>query len=146
MKRMVSLLISIGCALAGCYLRPIATNSPKSSEGVHVTLVGQECVDRMGSEGDPVSRSLAVKLKVDNPTTEQLRFETRRAELKVEEDIRIPIRESENVLVAPGDSREVELEYLHHSLCAQDFAIELDKALTVGGRPVEIAALHFSAQ
>jgi len=71
---------------AGCYLRPDAVQNPKPTrEGVAISLVGEDCEDHRAAKGDPVSRDLSVKLRVDNPTDLRLRIGEHAIRLVVDE-------------------------------------------------------------
>jgi hypothetical protein len=129
-----------------CYLRPSHVAAPApTAEGVRVTLVGDDCDDHRGVDGDPVSRDLGVKVQFDNPTNETLTISEERIRLVVDGDTAGP-HAPEPQAVAPHSSRQLALDFTHHALCNRDrpFTLTWNGALTLGQRPVQLAALVFS--
>ena len=67
--------VSLLALSSGCYMKPGVVQNPRPSvEGVAISLVGEDCEDHRAAKGDPVTRDLGVKLRVDNPTAERLRI------------------------------------------------------------------------
>jgi hypothetical protein len=134
----------LGLGAGGCYMKPATTNSPlQSAEGVRLRLVGQDCEDHVGGQGDPISRDLGVKLELDNATGEPLDFSPYAVELMVDQYSIRQAREGESYRIVPGESRTFKLDFLHHSVCDREFALRFGDALRLGGRPVQMAALQF---
>jgi len=129
---------------SGCYLRPSAVKSASSPDGVSISLVGQDCEDHRASKGDPVTRDLGVKLRVDNPTDKTLRI--------TEEAIRLQIESySSGVLtprmveVAPHQQKTLTLDFNHHALCEPDrqFTVAWNDAFALDDHPVAMSNLAF---
>jgi hypothetical protein len=130
---------------SGCYLTPGAVQNPQpSAEGVAVTLVGQDCEDHRGGKGDPVSRELALKVRVENPTGQMLHVAEGAIRLLVDGStggVRFPAV----IDVQPHASATLTLEFTHHSLCEpnRQFAVAWNDALVLDSRPITVANLTF---
>jgi hypothetical protein len=138
----LALLLSLA---AGCYMRPSATNAPlRSPEGVGVTLVGQDCEDHRGADGEPVSRDLGVKVRFDNSTDHALRIAERAIRLVID-DYTAEVKSPGVVDVKPHDSATVIMDFTHHAVCEPDreFVINWDQALSLDDRPIVVANLSF---
>jgi hypothetical protein len=145
MDRM-TLIATVLVLAPGCYLKPLhATNPPPSAEGVRVTLIGDDCADHQGTDGDPVSRDLGVKIKFDNPTDHTLRIAESAVRLIVDDD-GAGVKGAGVEAVAPHSSRTIVLDFTHHKLCNSEtqFKIAWNGALTLGDQPITVAALTFS--
>jgi len=137
-------LVLAALTCGGCYLKPRATNNPiHSPEGVQLRVLGDDCEDHRGSDGDPVSRDLAVKLEVENPTTQTLEFAPDAVRLTADGQT-LPAASGTFELVPPGQRRVFTLTFVHHALCDRDFVLAFDQALRLAGTPVTVAALHFT--
>jgi hypothetical protein len=142
----VVLFAALWLAAGGCYLKPTRTNNPlQSCEGVRVTLVGQDCEDHAGGDGDPVSRELGIKVRFDNPTDQVLRIAESRIRLVVGEDA-AGVKWADVEEVAPRSARTVAMDFTHHATCdsSRDFTIAWNDALALGDRPIAMTALIFS--
>jgi hypothetical protein len=129
--------------LSGCYLHAARSSPPLSSaEGVRVRLLGQDCADDMGADGEPVSRYLSVALELSNPTPQPLAFTPAAVQLSVDGDRASAREEGGRQQVPPGQTRSFQLFFVHHALCRGDFALAFDGALHLGAQPVALAALH----
>jgi hypothetical protein len=137
------------CVLAicgGCYLRPGAVRNPApSTEGIAVTLLGQDCEDHSGMKGEPVSRDLGIRVRVDNPTDRTLRVSEQTIRLLVDGDtggVRFPAV----VDVPSHGSTTLTMEFTHHALCemSQRFVVAWDDAFRLGDRPVALENLTFT--
>ena len=145
MSRIVYVTVLIATLSGGCYLRPAKSTGPlTSAEGVLVVLLGQDCEDHLGAEGDPVSRDLGLKLNVENPTGHVLQLALKGVQLTVEEYTTVPMGADTIETFQPGESREVRLDFLHHSACGRDFALTFEHAFGFRERSVQVAALHFT--
>jgi hypothetical protein len=145
MTRIIVLALAALLAPA-CYLRPShAANPQPSPDGVRVTLVGDDCDDHSGVDGDPISRDLGVKVQFDNPTDRMLKIDEAQIRLVVDED-RAGVHAPGEEQVAPHSTRTLALDFTHHALCSRDrsFKIAWNDALTLGDRPVALGALVFS--
>jgi len=136
------------CALAmasGCYLKAGAVQNPRPSrEGVAISLVGQDCEDHRAEKGDPITRDLGVKLRVDNPTDQPLRIAEQAIRLMVDGysgGVRFPTV----VEVQPHGTATVVLDFTHHALCEPErqFVVAWNDALLLGGRTVALDNLAF---
>jgi hypothetical protein len=140
--RTLGLIFLLGAG--GCYLKPTRTNNPlHSREGVRLRLVGLDCEDHRGSDGDPVSRDLAVRLEVSNPTAQPLDFAPDAVRLTAGDE---PVAGSGGDFerVAPGATRVFTMKFVHHAYCDRDFALAFDHAMRLAGQPVAMAVLHFT--
>ena len=138
-------VIWIFAVLEGCALMPAHTNSPlESPEGIKLSLLGEDCEDRVGSSGDPVTRTLLVKVELRNPTSEPLTITPAGIVLSVEGESLAPVGSPDPIVLPATERRTLSLKFDHHARCSQDFALAFARALAVGDRPVEVAALHFT--
>ncbi|MDB4964990.1 MAG: hypothetical protein JWN44_679 [Myxococcales bacterium] len=129
--------------VSGCYLKPSASNSPlQSPDGVSVTLLGQDCEDHSGADGDPISRDLGVKVRFDNRSEQPLHVSEQSIVLAVDSS-HGPIRGPSDLVVRPHDSAVVQLDFTHHALCytGHEFVIIWNDALALGDRPLRLADL-----
>lgn len=130
---------------SGCYLRAGAVKNPQPSpEGVAITLIGQDCEDHRGAKGDPVSRELGVKVRIDNPTDKMLRIAESQIRLLVEGSsggVRWPMV----VEVRPHGTVTLEMDFTHRALCEPDrhFVIAWNDALVLDDHQVAVANLEF---
>jgi hypothetical protein len=129
---------------SGCYLRPSAVKNASSPDGVTVSLVGQDCEDHRADKGDPVTRDLGVKLRVDNPTDKTLRISEQAIRLQVESytgGVRLPTV----VEVPPHQQKTLTMDFNHHALCEPDrqFVVAWNDALALDGHPVAVSNLAF---
>jgi hypothetical protein len=134
------LLLFLG--LGGCYLRPASTNAPiHSRDGVEVALLGEDCEDHSGLEGEPVSRELGVKLRIDNLTGKQLRI--RESEIRLV-DGSTPVGAGERIL-KPRESAVFKLEFIHHLACysGAPFVVEWNGAFVLEDDPLTVTSLSF---
>jgi hypothetical protein len=130
--------------ISGCYLKPMSTSLPvQSREGVRVQLLGEDCEDHRGAEGIPISRSLSAKLRIENPTREPLRFSPESVYMSVKDWSVTPLS-SGTFEIAPGERRDVVLDFSHHSVCNNDFKIAFGQALALGAQPIQIGDLWFN--
>jgi hypothetical protein len=130
---------------SGCYLQPSAVNNPQpSAEGVTVRLLGQDCEDHRGSKGDPVSRELGVKVRVDNPTDATLRISEDSIRLFVE-GASAAVRWPTMIEVSPHGSATLSMEFAHHALCEPDrqFVVAWNGAFALDDHRVALANLAF---
>jgi hypothetical protein len=130
---------------SGCYLRPGSVNNPRPSpEGVAVTLIGQDCEDHRGGKGDPVSRDLGIKVRVDNPTDKTLHV-TEDAIRLVVDGLSSRVRSPTAVEIQPHGSATVEWDFTHHALCEpqRQFVLAWNDAFVLDDHPVAIADLAF---
>lgn len=137
----------LACVLAGgCYLRPDALHNPTPSpEGVAIRLVGQDCEDHRGDKGEPVTRDLGLKLRVDNPTDRTLTIAEDAIRLLVD-DYRGTVRFAGVVEVPAHGTATLALDFTHHALCEPStrFAVAWDGALRLGDRALAFEDLTFS--
>jgi hypothetical protein len=144
MKSSYALALAVALA-SGCYLKPSATNNPLTgSDGVRVTLVGQDCEDHRGGDGDPVSRALGIKLRVENPTDKPLRIAERSIRLLVEGNSR-GVRWPTVVDIQPHSAATVTMDFAHDAVCEADqqFVVAWNDALVLDQRPIKLANLAF---
>lgn len=131
---------------SGCYLQPSAVRNPQPSpEGVAVKLLGQDCEDHRGGNGDPVRRELGLKLRIDNPTEKMLRISESRVRLTVEgtsSGVRWPMI----VEVKPRGSATVQWDFTHSSLCepSREFVIVWNDALVLDDHAIVVTSLAFN--
>jgi hypothetical protein len=147
MSRII-MMAAVSLASSGCYLRPATSNGPmQTPDGVRVALVGEACADHTGFEGEPVSRELTVKVKIENASARPLGISPRGIELKTDEVEPIaPLDPPARVVLAPGESRVEQLHYLHRALCNQEFQLAFARAFLLDDRPLEVASLRFTPQ
>ncbi|HEY2748353.1 MAG TPA: hypothetical protein VGL86_27205 [Polyangia bacterium] len=129
---------------SGCYLRPSAVHNAASPDGVSISLVGQDCEDHRAAKGDPVTRDLGVKLRVDNPTDKTLRISESAIRLQVESysgGVRLPTV----VEIPPHAQKTLTMDFTHHALCEPDrqFVVAWNDALALDDHPVAIGNLSF---
>jgi hypothetical protein len=129
---------------SGCYLKPGAVQNPTSVDGVSVSLVGQDCEDHRAAKGDPVTRDLGLKVRVDNPTDKTLRITEQAIRLQVESytgGVRLPIV----VEVPPHATKTLTMDFTHHALCEPDrqFIVAWNDALALDSHPVALGNLVF---
>ena len=137
-------LVVLGMA-AGCYLRPGAVNNPRPSpEGVAIKLIGQDCEDHRGGKGDPISREMGVKLRVDNPTDKTLHIAEAQVRMTVG-GVSAGVRWPTMVEVSPRGSATLEWDFSHRALCEPDreFSIVWNDALKLDDHTVAVADLTF---
>ena len=131
-------------AMSGCYLKPMSSTPPvQTQEGVRVGLAGEDCEDHIGAEGKSLTRSLDVKLSIYNPTPEALRFSPSAIHLSADEWSATPLGTT-SVQVAPGQTRDVVVAFLHPSQCDNDFTIAFGEALTLGEQRLAVANVRFN--
>jgi hypothetical protein len=136
-------LWSLLIGAVGCYLKPAWSNSPlTTTEGVTVRLMGQDCADHLASEGEPVTRDLSVRLRVENATDRPLVIRTGAIELDVDAGRSRPLGGDAGLTVGPDGARDLTLRFLHHARCDGAFVLQFANALLLGERPVTTAALH----
>jgi hypothetical protein len=130
----------------GCYLRPGAAKNPAPSpEGVAIQLVGDDCEDHRGEKGQPVTRDLGIKVRVDNPTDQTLTVTEEMIRLVVDDDAggaRFP-----TVVEVPAHgTATLKLDFTHHALCepSKRFVVAWHNAFRLGDRPLAIEELSFS--
>jgi hypothetical protein len=111
---------------------------------VQLRLLGEDCEDHLGSDGDPVSRDLSVKLEISNPTREVLEFAPDGVRLAVDTWVVGATQGGEVYQIAPGETRTFQMRFLHHAGCSRDFALAFDHAMRLGAQPVAMATLHFT--
>jgi len=142
-----AVILAVASLLApACYLKPSRTNNPlRSSEGVRITLVGQDCEDHRGADGDPVSRDLGVQVQFENPTDQVLHIAEGSIRLVVDDDS-AAVASAGIDQVAPHSARTIVMSFTHHALCesSRQFKIAWNDALTLGDHPIAVAALTFS--
>ncbi len=129
---------------SGCYLQPSAVKNASSPDGVSVRLVGEDCEDHRASKGDPVTRDLGVKLRVDNPTDKTLRISEQAIRLQVESytsGVLLPTV----VEIPPHQGKTLTMDFSHHALCEPDrqFVVAWNDALVLDDHPVALSNLVF---
>lgn len=137
-------LLALGLA-AGCHLQPSVVRNPAPSpEGIAVTLVGEDCEDHIGVEGDPVSRDPGVKVRIDNPTGRPLRINEDAIRL-VLEHYSTGIGPSQVVQVPPHGTATVTVDFIHHELCDSDrqFTLAWNDAFLLENHLICLADLAF---
>ncbi len=130
----------------GCYLQPGAVKNPQPSpEGIAVKLIGQDCEDHRGGKGDPVSREMGVKLRIDNPTDKTLHIAESQIRLTVA-GASASVRSPTVVEVKPRGSATLEWDFTHHALCEpnREFVIVWNDALVLDDHPIAVANLAFN--
>ena len=137
-------LVSAFLVSGGCYLRPSAVKNASSPDGVTVSLIGQDCEDHRAAKGDPVTRDLGVKLRVDNPTDQTLRISEAEIRLQVDSftgGVRMPTV----VEVAPHAQKTLTMDFTHHSLCEPErqFTVAWNEAVVLDHHPVALTNLVF---
>ncbi len=146
MTRNNAVIVLLSLLVPACYLQPSAVHNPFASrECVLVTLVGQDCEDHRGLDGDPISRDLGIEVQFENPSDQVLRISESAIRLVVEDDW-AGVKAAGEEEVAPHSVRTIVFEFTHHALCERnrDFKIAWDDALRLDNQPVAIAALTFS--
>jgi hypothetical protein len=144
MKGHLSALAVLALA-SGCYLQPSSVkNPPPSADGVAVSLLGQDCEDHRGAKGEPVTRDLGVKVRIDNPTAQILRISEESVRLLVDNysgGVRFPTV----VEVQPHGTMILTLDFTHHALCEPDrqFVVSWNDAFVLDNRPITVANLAF---
>src|SRR3954451_731100 len=115
MKGPILLVVSATLA-GGCSPTPASSTTPlRSPEGVHVTLVGQNCADHSGMDGDPISRQLGIQVSIDNPTDRGLRIHEERLPLQVGADSSEVLR-PKSAEVKPHSSPTLRWSFNHHAM------------------------------
>lgn len=129
--------------VAGCYPPALRVQDPPPSEtGVRVVLRGQDCAGDLALSDGRGSRSLALELRVENPTREPLEFQPSRARLSDSGVLIPPVAPREPIPVAPGGAGNVVLRYLHNRECDAEFVVSLDGAILLGGREIGLGELR----
>lgn len=131
---------------SGCYLRPGAAKNPAPSpEGVAIRLLGDDCEDHRGEKGQPVTRDLGLKVRVDNPTDRALTISEESIRLVVD-DYSGGARFPSVVEVPAHGTATLKLDFTHHALCepSRRFAVAWNNAFTLGDRPLAFENLTFS--
>jgi hypothetical protein len=144
MKGPILLVVSATLA-GGCYLKPASSNTPlRSPEGVHVTLVGQDCADHSGMDGDPISRQLGIQVSIDNPTDRVLRIHEEAIRLQVGSDSS-EVLWPKSAEVKPHSSATLRWSFNHHAMChpSRDFVVDWNGALVLEDHPLSLASLSF---
>jgi hypothetical protein len=128
---------------SGCYMKPAWTNNPlRSSEGVTLRVLGVDCEDHHGSDGEPTSRDLAVKVLVENPTDRVLHVSEEAISLVVDGQPGL-MHWPAAAEVQPHASSKLHWSFSHQATCDdREFAIQFAGAFQLGTAPMQMASLH----
>lgn len=131
------------CALGGCYPAALRVEDPPPGDsGLRLTLRGQDCESQGTYSDGRGSRALALAVRIENPASEPIAFDPRKAELRDPGGPIPPIAPIEPIRVDPGRSADVVLRYLHSRECTEDFQVAFEGAFRVGAREARIGDLR----
>jgi hypothetical protein len=143
MKKTI-VLLTLSLLGSGCYLKPTWTNNPLvSSEGITLRVLGVDCEDHQGTDSEPTSRDLGIKVLVENPTDRVLKVSEEAISLMADGQpgsLRFPVVAE----VQPHGSSKLRWSFTHQATCSADreFAINLAGAFQLGTAEVQMAALR----
>jgi hypothetical protein len=130
---------------SGCYMKAGVVQNPRpSAEGVAISLVGEDCEDHRAGKGDPVTRDLGIKLRVDNPTDRPLKIAEAAIRLLVD-GYSGGVRYPTVIEVQPHGTATLVLDFTHHALCEPErqFVVAWNDALQLGDHPLTVDNLSF---
>jgi hypothetical protein len=154
MKNQLFSFVTMSLLGACGYTTPYQTTGPVTSrEGVEVILAGESCyVNRSGEQFPTASPDdilhVAVNLQVANRSSRPAELSLDRFQLAEEPTsgkAALSPSESGTVELAPGDSKAVQLGYQDQTDldCHRTFALEANNAVSIEGKPVNIASIDF---
>jgi len=152
--RIVSIVIT--CVLAACgYTAPYQATGPvEAREGVELTLAGESCYVNRSGEQFPTSSPddilhVAVRVQVANHSAHPAQLSLDHFQLaegaSSGEAAIISPSESGTIVLPAGESRTVDLAYQQETDldCRRTFALEANQAVSIDGRPVNVASIGF---
>jgi hypothetical protein len=87
---------------------------------------------------------LDVRLRIENPTSQAVQFRPQQlALLHNGESIPAGADGTPAYVIAAGESRNVNLHFVHFAWCDGTFEIALNDSLVVGASPIQLASLKF---
>jgi len=150
---MIGLLSAALMASCG-YTVPYQTSGPAlSANGVQVRLLGDRCYVNRSGEQFPTSvdddrLGIDVRLQIDNTSALPAQVSLGRFELAdgaAPGSGVISPYEAEMVTLSPGETRTVGLEFETQTTldCRHSFALDVNDAVAIAGKRVDLAAIRF---